>query len=182
MATTIYTLTCLTPVHVGTGVQYSKFDGVYQDRHWHVTDLDKVLKVSGIDPKPFKPLYPPLTAMAKRRNRIVHEADLSRRTDTASEPWGIADDWQLIMWLMAVVAFYYQLRMSVDSASAVERAMYKRHRKAMLRHVDFGNKLLAFPKVPPELRREALQNAAVTLEGIVATLRLDVSDFEPDLR
>jgi CRISPR type III-A-associated RAMP protein Csm5 len=43
MATTTYTLTCLTPVHIGTGVQYSKFDGAYQDRHWHVMDLDKVL-------------------------------------------------------------------------------------------------------------------------------------------
>ena len=43
MATTTYTLTCLTPVHIGTGVQYSKFDGTYQDRHWHVMDLDKVL-------------------------------------------------------------------------------------------------------------------------------------------
>lgn len=48
MATTTYTLTCLTPVHVGTGVQYSKFDGAYQDRHWHVIDLDKVL-AKGVD-------------------------------------------------------------------------------------------------------------------------------------
>jgi CRISPR type III-A-associated RAMP protein Csm5 len=43
MATTTYTLTCLTPVHIGTGAQYSKFDGAYQDRHWHVMDLDRVL-------------------------------------------------------------------------------------------------------------------------------------------
>jgi CRISPR type III-A-associated RAMP protein Csm5 len=48
MATTIYTLTCLTPVHVGTGVQFSKFDGAYHDRQWHVIDLDKVL-ASGAD-------------------------------------------------------------------------------------------------------------------------------------
>ncbi|MDZ7378439.1 MAG: type III-A CRISPR-associated RAMP protein Csm5 [candidate division KSB1 bacterium] len=43
MTTTAYTLTCLTPVHIGTGVQYSKFDGAYHDRHWHVIDLDRVL-------------------------------------------------------------------------------------------------------------------------------------------
>ena len=48
MTTTTYTLTCLTPVHVGTGVQYSMFDGAYQDRHWHVIDLDKVL-ARGVD-------------------------------------------------------------------------------------------------------------------------------------
>src|SRR5262245_52210746 len=48
MATTTYTLTCLTPVHVGTGVQFSKFDGAYHDRQLHVIDLDKVL-ASGAD-------------------------------------------------------------------------------------------------------------------------------------
>jgi len=136
------------------------------------TDLDKALKRGGIDPKPFKPLYPPLTQMAKRRQRIVHKADLSKDTDAVSEAWGVVDDWQLVMWLMAVAAFYYQLRMSVNAASAVERTMYERHRKAMTSHVDFANQLLAFPKVPPELRREALQRIVVTLEGIAATLRL----------
>ena len=110
--------------------------------------------------------------MAKRRKRIVHEADLSKPTDTVSEAWTIVDDWQLIMWLMAVRAFYYQLRISVNAASAVERAMCERLRKAMQSHVDFGNQLRTFPKVSPELRREALQKTAVTLETIVTLLRL----------
>ncbi len=43
MATTTYTLTCLSPVHIGTGTQFSKFDGVYEDNRWHLMDLDKVL-------------------------------------------------------------------------------------------------------------------------------------------
>lgn len=145
------------------------------------TDIEKALNQSGIDAKPFKPLYPPLTQMAKRRKRIVHEADLSNRTDTVSEAWTLVDDWQLIMWLMAVAAFYYQLRTSVNAASAVERiverTMYERLRKAMLSHVDFGNQLLALPKVAPEQRREALQKTVVTLESINATLKLDISDF-----
>lgn len=141
------------------------------------TDIDKAFKQSGIDAKPFKPLYPPLTQMAKRRKRIVHEADLSNRTDTVSGAWGIVDDWQLIMWLLAVAAFYYQLRMSANAASVVESTMYERLRKAMLSHVDFGNQLLAFPKVPPELQREALQKTVITLEAIAATLKLDVGDF-----
>lgn len=144
-------------------------------------DLDKALKLSRIDPKPFKPLYPPLTQMAKRRKRIVHEADLSKRTDTVSEAWGVVDDWQLLMWLMAVVAFYFQLRMSVNAASVVERTMYERHRKVMMNHVDFAKQLLAFPKVLPDLRREALLRIVDTLKGIAETLRLDVSDLEPDL-
>lgn len=43
MTTTAYTVTCLSPVHIGTGTQFGKFDGVYQDGQWHVIDLDKVL-------------------------------------------------------------------------------------------------------------------------------------------
>lgn len=43
MATTTYTLTCLSPVHIGTGGQFSKFDGTYHDKQWHMIDLDRVL-------------------------------------------------------------------------------------------------------------------------------------------
>jgi hypothetical protein len=67
------------------------------------SDLDKALRLSGIDPAPFRPFYPPLTQMAKRRKRIVHEADLAH--DKPQE-WSIVDDRQLIMWLLAVPAFY----------------------------------------------------------------------------
>jgi len=83
---------------------------------------------------------------------------------------GVADDWQLIMWFMTVEAFYYQLRISVNAASVIERTRFERLGKAMRSHVDFGNQLLAFPKVPPELQREALQKFVVTLKSIVATL------------
>ncbi len=74
------------------------------------TDIEKALRLGGIDSKPVQPLYPPLTEMAKRRKRIVHEADLLNRTDTVSKTWNLTDDWQLIMWLLAVMAFYYQMR------------------------------------------------------------------------
>lgn len=140
-------------------------------------DLDKALTLSGIDPKPFKHLFPPLTQMAKRRNRIVHNADLSNRTDTVSSSWGIVDDWQLIMWLMAVPAFYYQLRVSLSATSVVESTSYERLRKSMLSHVDFGNQLVALPKVPPDLRIEALQKVVASCETIAATLKLDISDL-----
>jgi hypothetical protein len=134
------------------------------------TDLDKALRFSGIDAMPFRFLYPPLTQMAKRRHRIVHEADLLH-----DEPyeWSIADDWQLIMWLLAVPAFYYQLRISLRVANAVERAMYEKLRTAMASHVAFGKQLLAFPAVPSELKLQALQETVVTLETIVSTLHSD---------
>jgi hypothetical protein len=138
------------------------------------TDIDKALKQIGIDAKPFKSLYRPLTQMAKRRKRIVHDADLSNRTNMVSEAWGFADDWQLIMWLMAVPAFYYQLCISIKVANEIEAIMYERYRKAMLSHVDFGNHLLSFPKVPPELRMDALKKAGIILETITTILKPDV--------
>jgi hypothetical protein len=141
------------------------------------TDLDKALKLSGIDAPPFRFLYPPLTQLAKRRQRIVHEADLS-----GNEPndWSIADDWQLIMWLLAVPTFYYQLRISLHAASMVERPMYEKLRAAMANHVAFGKQLLAFPAVSRELRLQALQETVVTLESIISTLHLDPRAFTAD--
>jgi len=134
------------------------------------TDLDKALKLSGIDAKPFKSLHPTLTQMAKRRNQIVHHADLSKPTDTASQMWGITDEWVLMMWLMAVPAFYYRLRMSVNDGDGVEGEKYEGLRKAMLSHIDFGNQLVAFAKVPPELQRKGLERILDTLNNITSTL------------
>ena len=54
------------------------------------TDIDKALKHAGFDSSSLRPFYRPLTAMARRRNRIVHEADLASLTSTVVEPWSIA--------------------------------------------------------------------------------------------
>jgi CRISPR type III-A-associated RAMP protein Csm5 len=48
MTTTAYRLTCLSPVHIGTGTQFSKFDSVYEDKQWSLVDLDNVL-THGVD-------------------------------------------------------------------------------------------------------------------------------------
>lgn len=48
MATRRYRITCLSPVHIGTGQQLSKFDGTYHNGRWYVVDLDKVF-ARGID-------------------------------------------------------------------------------------------------------------------------------------
>jgi len=81
-------------------------------------DINKALKQWGLDPTPFKSLYPPLTQMAKRRKRIVHDADLSKKTDSAPGIWMIADDWQLIMWICAVRHFFtYSAPPSITTTS-----------------------------------------------------------------
>lgn len=48
MARIRYTLTCLSPIHIGTGAQFGKFDGMYQDGQRYLIDLDKVL-AAGVD-------------------------------------------------------------------------------------------------------------------------------------
>lgn len=48
MAATRYRITCLSPVHIGTEQQLSKFDGTYHNGRWYVVDLDKVF-ARGID-------------------------------------------------------------------------------------------------------------------------------------
>jgi len=133
------------------------------------SDLDKALRLSNIDATTFRDLYPPLTEMAKRRKRIVYEADLS---DDTSPQWGIADDWQLIMWLLAVPAFYYRLRLSSNPAASADQSRYDGLRSAMRDHVAFGNQLVAFPKVQRALRLQALQESVNTLNRVIATLQV----------
>ena len=137
-------------------------------------DLEKALAFNRIDSAPFQFLYPPLTQMAKRRNRIVHEADLLQ-----GEPleWSVADDWQLLMWLMAVLTFYYQLLISLHEANAVELAMHEKLQTAMASHVAFGKQLISFPEVPQQLRVQALREVDATLASIISTLHLDPQAF-----
>lgn len=129
------------------------------NRRWNFysgIDLEIALKSSGIEARPFRFLYPPLTQMAKRRKRIVHEADFLHGD---FHDWTITDDWELIMWLTAVVAFYYQLRISLHAEDIVERAMYKKVRAAMSSHVTFGKQLVSFPAVPQELQLQVLRES-----------------------
>lgn len=141
------------------------------------SDLEKALKRSSIDPKPFSPLYPPLIQMAKRRTRIVHEADLPNRAATTSKAWEFLDTWQLAMWLLAVPAFHNQMLIATNAANDVERTMYERLRKAMLKHVDFGKQMLALSGLPPERLKEPAENVTTTLNEMRALLDFKVSDF-----
>ena len=127
--------------------------------------LEKTLIRSGLDPAPFRELYPPLVQLSRRRHRIAH------KDGSAANEWGIADDWQIIMWLMAVGAFYCRLRMSLNIATIADEEQYGRDLKAMRMHVDVGKQMLAFPKVNPEARIEALQAMKSALDSTAAMLR-----------
>lgn len=45
-----YEISCLSPVHIGTGRKFTRFDGFARDQQWWMIDLDKVLAAGG---KPF---------------------------------------------------------------------------------------------------------------------------------
>jgi hypothetical protein len=133
-------------------------------------DIDKVLRQSGLDPRPFKPLYPPLSQMAKRRKRIVHDADLSKPTDTVPEAWTIADDFQLIMWMLAVPAFYSQLRLSVDPTDELQRWYLARRKKAIELALEVGKEIIALGNQPKEELRLGLQKVTERLAEVLDSL------------
>ena len=133
-------------------------------------DLDRALSQSGVDVAPFKPLYRPLTAMARRRKRIVHDADLASPTATVSEPWGFVDDYMLAYWLLAVPVFFFQLRVSTNTASDEERKRLSKLRTAMEGYTELGHELLAFAKVTPEQRSAAMEKLAKTTQRVTEIL------------
>jgi hypothetical protein len=135
------------------------------------TDIDKALRHAGFDSSSLKPLYRPLTSMAKRRNRIVHEADLASSSSTIAESWGVEDLWQLIQWNLAVIAFYYQMLIVLTGPRQVFIERYNNARKAMDENVKFGNQLVSFPKGPLELQLRALEDMNENICSMLSLLR-----------
>lgn len=133
--------------------------------------VKRILEQIGLDPTPFEDLKPPLKAMMERRHRIVHRADLSNPRDRTSATWTIADEWQLIMWLLTVVTFYSLLCVSMNPANDIERAAYQRRRKAMDRVVTFGKQLVGVGQAAPDRQSAALQEAFETVKGALDSLR-----------
>jgi hypothetical protein len=135
------------------------------------SDINKALKMSNIDPAPFRHLYKPLGQLAKRRHAIVHHADLSSSGDL--EPWGAADHWQVVMWNLTVLAFYYQLCLSTNYETLIAKRRTQSIKDAMDKHVQHGHQLIDFPKVPPEKRFEALDEMNATLTSVIELLTID---------
>jgi hypothetical protein len=134
-------------------------------------DIDKALKRAGFDPSSLKPLYRPLTAMAKRRNRIVHEADLASHSSTVVEPWSVSDIWQILQWNLAVLAFYYQMLIVLTEPRPIFVERYNNARKAMDENIMFAKQLMNFPKGSSELQQKALENMNERLGAMTSLLR-----------
>jgi hypothetical protein len=135
------------------------------------SDIDKVLKHAGFDSSSLKPLYRPLTAMAKRRNRIVHEADLASHSSTVVEPWSVADVWQMLHWNLAVLAFYYQMLIVLTEPRQVFVDKYNNARKAMDENIKFARQMMNVPTGSLELQKKALNDMSKSLESMMSLLR-----------
>jgi hypothetical protein len=135
--------------------------------------VDRVLKQMGLDTSPFKLLYDDLDHMMQRRHRIVHEADLPSPKDTVSGPWTLEDHLNLIIWLLAVVIFEVQLRVSVDPADEVARWFVA----SWIKGIEFAhevraetNALLNQPQPEIEALRTGLRKVSERLSEVLARL------------
>jgi hypothetical protein len=135
-------------------------------------DITKALKNWQLSPKPFEPLYPPLTQMAKRRHRVVHGADLAKKADTTLSPWAIADEWQLIMWVTAVPTFFWLLRSQLDPTNEAAAAVYLKLRAGMDAVVALGHSLLEFTRSPNDLKVLGERVQAIIESGRIAVATL----------
>jgi hypothetical protein len=86
--------------------------------------------------------------LAKRRQRIVHHADLPDGNASEVLPWSMADEWSLIMWCATVPAFYCLLRSELHPNDAMLRKTYELHRTALDQIVEFGHALKAMGDCP----------------------------------
>lgn len=136
------------------------------------SDIDKAIKRAGLDPAPLTELYKPLSQLAKRRGRIVHEADFESRLDTAVSDWGVTDFWLLTHWLIATIAFNYRLLELCVGAHDVFRQKYANALSAMEKHREFGMALTGVPaNGTPEEQRQALANLARLLDEVLLAMK-----------
>ena len=155
-----------------------------QGKNWTFysgSDIDKALRLAGIDARPFRPLYPTPTQLAKRRKRIVHNADFPAPAATISEPWQFADHWQLVMWLLAVSAFYYQLCVSVDSEAIVEEKVHQHHMRAMHEWHNVAKAFIGFSEVPSDQILNAIKEISDMVKKVQDTLSFDANALIAEL-
>jgi hypothetical protein len=107
----------------------------------------------------------------KRRNRIVHEADLASHSSTVVEPWSVADVWQMLHWNLAVLAFYYQMLIVLTEPRQVFVDKYNNARKAMDENIKFARQMMNVPTGSLELQKKALNDMSKSLESVMSLLR-----------
>lgn len=138
-------------------------------------DVVHVLERLRLDTKPFAYFAKPLGQMMRRRHWIVHEGDLPNPQESKSEPWTVADNWQLVMWLLSVEAFYCLLRALLDQGNPAWRARHDRLVEAIEKVVTFGDRLLDIANAgdsDASTKIELLQKMAQSVDSVLNVLHL----------
>jgi hypothetical protein len=138
-------------------------------------DLDKGFKKADVDPTPFKPLFRRLLNLAKKRSAIVHEADLSK--DGTPHKWTMIDTYVLAMWNLAVLQFYYQMRVAKGLACKVETKMLSKVQKATERASAAGMQLIQFAKAEPGDQRAILDRVLEEFDATLSAISVTVEEF-----
>ena len=144
------------------------------------TDIDKALKRASLDSAPLKELYPPLNQLAKRRNRIVHEADMVSKTDVSIEELGAVDLWWLVQWMIAAIAFNYRLLTVCAGPHPDLLQCYENAKAAMRKNQEYAEVLMNFPKEDFSLQQAALVKLLKLLETTMATMKPTIAEHPAD--
>lgn len=140
-------------------------------------DLRKALRELRLDTSFFEYLFPPLTRMAKRKNGIVHHADLKDDQSSEVAPWTLGDDWQLMQWNVAVLAFYFRLRKATGYTNVVEDRARENMEAALIQLLDSELTLVNWPKLPPNKKKEVLDELDEQLGKLGPLLDFNVEMF-----
>src|ERR1019366_385910 len=87
-----------------------------------------------------------------------------------SSPWTIADYFHLVLWNLAVLAFYSLLRVSVDPADELQSWYYARRTKAIELARQTGDEVFALLEQPAESMLVELQIVNQKLAQVTAHL------------
>jgi hypothetical protein len=141
------------------------------------SSIKRVIERLGVDPNKFNDLYPALSQFAKRRNQIVHYADLDEKAHEAVKPWDLSDSWLLVCWHLAVSTLYYRLRQSTGPIDIVEERASQNMEKAFLQLFEIGRSFGELKGHSPEQQREKLAKIGESITFMHNTLKLDVNMF-----
>jgi hypothetical protein len=129
-------------------------------------DIFKALRKANYDPSPLEELRKPLEQFAKRRHRIVHEADLDDGAEDVAQ-WMVVDTWLLMQWLITIVAFQYKFLAVVTQPTALYTTRYQLARKALDQNVALGHALSA---IPNNMREQIQNNDLVAAKAFLQEL------------
>jgi len=137
----------------------------------------KALRELSLDPAPFRPLFPEMSALMARRHRIVHEADLPTANAVTDAPWTIGDDYQLVVWLFVVVAFASGLRMGLDPSRIVDEWFAEQRIGFIRKLTEVRRKLVAAPNEEKKLALQVMADTVAEIQALLPDIPATVRRF-----